>query len=178
LGNTRVVLNDDGTVKEYYDYYPFGKIQRSSITDEAVTTFKFTGKELDDENDLNWYNFGARPYDHIIGRFICPDPHAQNYPNLSPYCYVGNNPLRFIDPHGYDLADVHKIVSAIHTTLNEAWKNSFNKNGIVAEVSGAIISTDNSIYAKNIKKGTTVVYIILKRDHISLEKYTTFYKFL
>jgi hypothetical protein len=40
-----------------------GKTLRSSITDEAVATYKFTGKELDDENDLNWYDFGARRYD-------------------------------------------------------------------------------------------------------------------
>jgi RHS repeat-associated protein len=102
LGNTRVVLNEDGSVKEYYDYYPFGKIQRSSITDEAVTTFEFTGKELDDENDLNWYDFGARPYDSEIGRFVCGDPHADSYPSLTPYHYCGNNPLVFIDPTGMD----------------------------------------------------------------------------
>ncbi|MBN2088633.1 hypothetical protein JW964_03425 [candidate division KSB1 bacterium] len=43
----------------YYDYYPFGKIRRSLVADTPVATFKLTGKELDDENRLDWHYFGA-----------------------------------------------------------------------------------------------------------------------
>jgi RHS repeat-associated protein len=94
------VVDEQGNVKEYYDYYPFGKTLRSSITDEAVATYKYTGKELDDENDLNWYYFGALYYDAEIGRWLTPDPKANKYPSLSPYVYCGNNPIIFIDPDG------------------------------------------------------------------------------
>jgi hypothetical protein len=38
-----VVVDEQGNVKEYYDYYPFGKTLRSSITGEQVTIYKFTG---------------------------------------------------------------------------------------------------------------------------------------
>ena len=34
LGNTRVVVDHECEVKEFYDYYPFGKIQRSSVIDK------------------------------------------------------------------------------------------------------------------------------------------------
>jgi RHS repeat-associated protein len=99
------VVDEQGNVKEYYDYYPFGKTLRSSITAEAVATYKYTGKELDDENDLNWYDFGPRPYDPEVGRFLCPDRFADKYPGISPYAYCFNNPLRFTDVTG-DTVDV------------------------------------------------------------------------
>lgn len=34
------------------------------------------------------------------------DPHAENYYNWSPYAYVGNNLLRYIDPTGMDTIHV------------------------------------------------------------------------
>ncbi len=102
LGSTRAILDEQGNLKEYCDYYPFGKTLRSSIVDESITTFKFTGKELDDENGLNWYNFGARPYDADIGRFLTVDPLADSSPSFTPYHYCANNPLIFIDPTGDD----------------------------------------------------------------------------
>jgi RHS repeat-associated protein len=78
-----------GDVKEYYDYYPFGKIMpgRSLVSGEQPATLKYTGKELDDENALEWYYFGARYYDGEIGRFCVVDPLAQNFPGLSPFNY-------------------------------------------------------------------------------------------
>lgn len=35
-----------------------------------------------------------------IGKFTTVDPHAENYYSWSPYAYVGNNPLKYIDPTG------------------------------------------------------------------------------
>ncbi len=43
--------------------------------------------------------------DPVIGRFLSVDPHDTSYPELNPYHYVGNNPLRFIDPTGMDSVD-------------------------------------------------------------------------
>ncbi len=40
--------------------------------------------------------------DPAIGRFLSVDPHASSYPSLTPYHYVGNNPLVFVDPTGMD----------------------------------------------------------------------------
>lgn len=35
-------------------------------------------------------------------RFTTIDPHSENYYSISPYVYVGNNPMRLIDPTGMD----------------------------------------------------------------------------
>ena len=42
----------------------------------------------------------ARNYDPLIGRFMQVDPLAMDYPAITPYSYVLNNPLGLIDPDG------------------------------------------------------------------------------
>jgi len=48
--------------------------------------------------------FAGRYYDARTGRFLQIDPHANKYPGWSPYAYVLNNPLKYIDPDGKDVA--------------------------------------------------------------------------
>ena len=101
LGSTRVVVDEFGDVVEAYDYYPFGKVLRSYINADE-TDEKFTGKELDNDNDERLYYFGARYYDGDLGRWLSVDPLAHLNPGQSPYNYVTNNPLSRVDPDGMD----------------------------------------------------------------------------
>jgi len=41
----------------------------------------------------------------VSSRFLSPDPYAADYPNLSPYSYVANNPLLYTDPTGKYIVD-------------------------------------------------------------------------
>jgi RHS repeat-associated protein len=93
-----------GTVMSYDDFDAWGMVLegRSGNTADGRQRFKFTGKERDVESNYDY--FGARSYDSKIARFIQFDPHGSRYANLSAYCYVGNNPLGFVDPSGKDLA--------------------------------------------------------------------------
>ncbi len=106
LGNTRVLFDGAGTVKQKTDYYPFGmtSYQSSSSNDNK---YLYNGKELQDEMlgsvNLDWYDYGARFYDPALGRWHTQDPLAEDYLNLSPYNYVANNPIIFIDPNGMNI---------------------------------------------------------------------------
>jgi len=71
--------------------------------------YLYNGKELQDEQlggvNLDWYDYGARFYDPALGRWHVPDPLAEYHFNMTPYHYVYNNPMRFIDPFGLDGED-------------------------------------------------------------------------
>ena len=102
LGNTRVVFDGDGTVKQKTDYYPFGMTSYQSSTID--NKYLYNGKELQDEQlggiNLDWYSYGARYYDPALARWHVMDPMTEEYISWSPYNYTLNNPILFVDPDG------------------------------------------------------------------------------
>ncbi len=101
LGNTRVLLKQDGTVLESTDYYPFGMtIARAGTVPSPENRYKYNGKELQTELGLGQYDYGARFYDPAVGRWSAVDPLAEDYAETTGYNYVNNNPIIWIDPDG------------------------------------------------------------------------------
>jgi RHS repeat-associated protein len=74
----------------------------SQISTSASSTndYLYNDKQLQSSFNLNWYDYGARFYDPALGRWHSVDPKATQSFSWSPYVYVENNPLRFIDPDG------------------------------------------------------------------------------
>ena len=102
LGSTRVMLSAvDGTLQasQTTDFYPFGLAFEYSNLNK--NRYLFSGKELQDGNlggsMLEWYDFGARFYDPMLGRWFNVDPAAQV---ANPYLFCGNAPMMYIDQDG------------------------------------------------------------------------------
>ncbi len=105
-GNNRVVTDQAGGMEEANYYYPFGGVFLSNGND--VQAYKYNGKELDTKKGLNWYDYGAREYDAVLGRWHVMDPSSEKYYGVSPYTYCKNNPILRIDIDGKDDYVVNK----------------------------------------------------------------------
>jgi len=96
LGSIRVVVKEAGEIVSSDDYYPFGMTLNGRSSNNAYfnAKYKFTGKELDTET--GYFHFGERPYDGRIGRWLQVYPLFEKYPNVSPYNYAFNYPIKNI----------------------------------------------------------------------------------
>ena len=114
-GNNRVVINQSGTVEETNHYYPFGGVFASSGN---VQPYKYNGKELDAKKGVNWYDYGARHYDAVLGRFTTNDRFAEKYYSMSPYQYGANSPVGNIDVNGDSIRVYTETQSFGHTWIS------------------------------------------------------------
>jgi RHS repeat-associated protein len=98
-GNNRVVIDQAGTVLQVNHYYPFGGLFGEGVQTSSQP-YRYNGKELDRQLELDLYDYGARHYDATLGRWLTVDPLAEKYYGISPYAYCANNPVNMIDPNG------------------------------------------------------------------------------
>ena len=105
LGSVRALMDTAAALVGGYDYLPFGALKGPAFgSNPALMRYRFTNRELD---ETNLYDFRARLYDALQGRFISADPDHQF---VSPYLYAANNPLVFTDPSG---AFIFALLAAI-----------------------------------------------------------------
>lgn len=100
-----------------------------------VNKYLYNGKEFNDHQGLNLFDYGARMYDASVGRWFTVDPLAEFAPDWTPYRSFFNNPISFTDPTG------------MFESRKEA-REYKRENGI----SGRVQKTEDGTFAINDKK--------------------------
>ena len=120
LGNIRQVTqaSGKGTVIQTMNYYPFGaQFCDGSASNSDVQSHKYNGKEFDEMHGLNTYDYGARQYNPVTGRWDRVDPLAEKYYHISPYAYCENNPVMLVDPDGRETGLPEELLFAVRHPL-------------------------------------------------------------
>ena len=115
-----------GRIIEENHYYAFGLkiagISSTKLGDANEGLLKnqhlYNDKELWDEADLNWYDYGFRNYDPQIGRFPQLDPLTDDYPYYTPYQYAGNEPIANMDLDGLEAGTATVVNYGSQAALN------------------------------------------------------------
>jgi len=95
LGSVIALTDENGALKTQYTYDPFGNVTISGETSD--NPFQYTGREND---GTGLYYYRARYYSPELQRFISEDPIGLLGGDVNFYFYVGNNPLKWVDPYG------------------------------------------------------------------------------
>lgn len=112
LGNNRRTFDSStgaSVAKQSDDYLPFG-MDIATTVPSSKNEYLYNNKELQAEFGL--YDYGARQYDPLTGRWTSVDPLAEKLRRFTPYNYGNNNPIRFIDPDGMSGTDWVRIPTA------------------------------------------------------------------
>ena len=145
-GSIRMVFDQNARVEQVTHYYPFGGIYADAGLNASLQPYKYNGKELDRTSDLNLYDYGARNYDAIIGRWTTMDPLAERTPEVSPYVYCKDNPINAIDVDGRKIYAIQiEAQRMILNTLPEDLRQyvQFDKKGYIRQDPLKTIQSDS-----------------------------------
>ncbi len=139
LGNTRITFDKDpltasARVIQEDHYYPFGmRLPGLSYDYASGNRHLYQSKELDEISGL--YDFHARNYDPVLGRFYEVDPAGQF---ASPYNGMGNNPVNMIDPSGkFVFSLAAKLVAGEINSLKD-----FGRAVLVGSITDPFVATN------------------------------------
>ncbi len=108
MGSSSWITDASGAVNQLpiaigIQYLSYGKSFIYQRVSSYNVRYKFTGKERDAETGFDFQiaiGIGARYYDSELSVWLSVDPLTGKCPSTSPFLYVKNNPIMFVDPNG------------------------------------------------------------------------------
>ncbi|MCL2414640.1 MAG: hypothetical protein FWC94_05235 [Bacteroidales bacterium] len=99
------VFNPENIV-EVNNFDPWGVEFGRSQNPFGMQNVKHQDMERLNFGNMNVHNHGARWAFNALGRWLGMDPLMELFYSMSPYTFLGNNPVRFIDPDGRKALDL------------------------------------------------------------------------
>ena len=119
------------------DYYAFGMQRKHYDAGIYYYRYGFNGKENDRDvkGEGNQQDYGMRIYDPRVGRFYSIDPLQKKYPELTPYQFASNSPVRHIDLDGLEalLPNIFRTgpIMVVQTGVEVAtWAHNSHQRGM------------------------------------------------
>ena len=180
LGNVRAIVSDSNrAVIQRADYYAFGKVR---LQGDTAIKYLYNGNEY--QAGLDVYDFNARTYDPVTGRFLQVDPNVEDgeQQGFNPYHFSFDNPIRYNDPDGRcPTCIVGGIIGAVveyasqvtanlieGKTLSESFTNIDIGDVGISAIEGAITSGGSIV--KNIgTKAAVVVGIEVLKNTVDIK---------
>ena len=100
LTSTAITTNSSDVRLTELRYFAYGRTRYDAGS--QMTIYRYTGQRV--ETGTGLYDYGARWYDPLIGRFLAADsivPNPGDSQALNRYMYVLGNPLKYSDPTGH-----------------------------------------------------------------------------
>ncbi len=111
-------------MKETIEYLPFGSYRIRQDLDGSFPDVNYTFTDQEDDDETGLYNYRARLYDPLLGRFISADsivPEPGNLQAFNRYSYCVNNPLVYVDPSGHwSLGDFFDDIGDFFSDVGDA----------------------------------------------------------
>ncbi len=139
ISNLKAIINHPHSpaMRPTYTYYPYGMPMATS-TGAEVNRYKYSGKELETRNGLNFYDFEARLQFSAINLMNQTDVNARDYSWLNPYLYCAANPIANIDPTGKDVWHMNENGELVYVNKDE----NIDKVVIVDSEGNPVMTTD------------------------------------
>ena len=166
IGSTRVVAKVTPTGRvdlDRKDYYPFGKAWTQSGMPTSGNRYTFSGKEqvdvaIEDGITTPIHDFGVRYYDSDGVLFFQQDPLMEKYYSIGQYNYCMGNPIRYIDPMGLDIWEIHPDGNIVTIEDDNIAKISFvNADG--NETNGYEFDKEDISYREDKDQDGNSIYI-------------------
>lgn len=163
---------------KYLEVHDLDSIVKIGSSLWHVRKQKIVGNVEQDTTDMY-----RQPLFETAGRWLSPDPLAEEFPEWSPYNFTYNNPIRFIDPTGLASEDIIDIdIKNKKITITEAEgddivrivNNGNEEDKSYIYGSNGSFKKENTIAEGEDSHGTKYSYIEMNND----EKATKLFEFV
>ncbi len=170
LGSSAWITDSLGVVVQHLCYLPWGEPYVTQKTGNFNPTYTFSGKERDEETGYSY--FGQRFYDSQLSFWLSVDPMRGKYPNMSPFVYCANNPVRLVDPNGMSITEFDEDGNYIRTIKDNKFHNRvFGHIGRIVNKEGKTVQNfffaDPANDYKDIKDGKLNKIVFVKETEIT-----------